>query len=128
MPFFAEINRPVLVDELVIERNCKSELDALNLCVALSPYKYAHNKLAKDLGMDRGQLSCILNGKKHLPANKRLRFMEVCGNLAPIQYEAMKLRLDIRQMSLEEENAKLRKKLAEAEVLATEYKRLTRAA
>jgi len=124
MPFFSEINRPVLVDESVIEKNCKSELDAIRLCVNLSTYKYAQNKLAEALGLDRGRMSCILNGTKHLPANLRIRFMELCGNLAPMQYEAIKLRVDIRQMTLEEENNKLRKKLAEAEIMANEYKRI----
>jgi hypothetical protein len=48
-----------------------------------------HAYIAETLAIDPGHLSRILSGQAHFPDTKSVQLMELCGNLAPVQFEMM---------------------------------------
>jgi transcriptional regulator with XRE-family HTH domain len=67
---------------------CNDEQDALLLCVHMS--RLANEEIARRLGIDKSHWTRIMQGRGNLPARKRTPLMSICGNIAPIQYEAMR--------------------------------------
>ena len=110
IPIMGEARRPALVDDHLIAR-CENEADAILLCVHLS--RFAHEHICESLGVDKGHWSRILQGRAHFPTRKRLALMRLCGNLAPIQYEAMQSGLVVRADPLVEEEEALAQRLEE---------------
>jgi hypothetical protein len=92
--------KPDLVDWSLIAR-CHDELEALQLCVQRSRYKY--HQLAHMLGIDPGHFTRIMNGQGHLPARKRTQLMSICGNLAPVQYDVLKFGYKMKEHDVEAE-------------------------
>lgn len=74
-------NAPV---ELV--KMCDDPVDAMRLCIQLS--RFTSDYVGKQLSIDKGQLSRIMSGTAWFPTTKRVRLMELCGNRAPVQFEA----------------------------------------
>lgn len=68
---------------------CKSELEALNLCMNLS--NLSDEAIRDRLVIDKGHFSRIRKGRGNFPPNKRVALMQLCGNLAPVQYEAFRV-------------------------------------
>lgn len=92
---------------------CKSELDALNLCMNLS--NLSDEAIRDRLAIDKGHFSRIRKGRGNFPPNKRVALMELCGNVAPVQYEAWRVgrelverAKDVRIRELENEINRLR--------------------
>ena len=82
---------------------CEDELDAVRLCIQLS--KFSHEFIGKQLGIDKGHFSRILQGMAGFPTHKRLSLMRLCGNRAPVQYEVMHIGAgegDVNQSLVEE--------------------------
>lgn len=66
---------------------CNDMLDAVLLCIRSGQVKYSNAVLAELIGIDRGQLSKILNRKGYnYPIQKLGLLMDVCSNYAPMQY------------------------------------------
>lgn len=65
---------------------CKHRLDAIRLCAQLSGLSY--EQIAQRVGLDKGHFTRIMQGKAYLPDTKSVLFMVLCGNFAPLQYEA----------------------------------------
>lgn len=93
---------------------CKDELAALNLCMNLS--NLSDEAIRDALGIDKGHFSRLRKGRGNFPANKRLELMTLCGNRAPVQFEAFHLHCDLVEKSkdsrireLEQQIAALRK-------------------
>lgn len=109
--------REVSAEDLAL---CKTAHDSLLLCRQLARPHRTDGSIADWLEIDRGHWSCIMRGTKHMPTNKRIAFMRICGNLAPLQYEAAAFRRDlVRQVqTLEQENAALKARLAAYERLS----------
>lgn len=116
MPIFGDARRPNQVPWDLVTR-CKDGKDAILLCINLRHDRYSMADLAAKLGIDKGHFSRILSGQGHFPDEKRVRLMEICGNYAPLQYEAWRcgFGLESRQKTpeemiqqLQEENARLR--------------------
>lgn len=84
MGIVGEARRPTLVPQALIE-NCRHRLDAIVLCIQLS--RFSHERIAEELGIDKGHLSRMLQGKAYFPDTKSVRLMEFCGNMAPLQFE-----------------------------------------
>lgn len=108
MPFLGEVRKPSMAPvELV--RACKTRLDAIILCIQLS--RLPQRLVAKRLGLDAGHLTRILQGLAYFPDQKSVELMQVCGNYAPMQYEALatgfQLYQDPRQKRKEELQAEL---------------------
>jgi hypothetical protein len=74
---------------------CDDELDAIRLCIQLS--RFTHEYISKELSIDKGHMSRILQGQAGFPTHKRLALMRLCGNRAPIQYEAMHSGCDLTE-------------------------------
>lgn len=91
---------------------CKDELAALNLCMNLS--NLSDETIREELGIDKGHFSRMRKGRGNFPANKRLHLMAICGNRAPVQFEAMHLNCDLVEKSKE---ARIRELEAELELV-----------
>jgi hypothetical protein len=65
-------------------RALKSESDAIRLSVRCSGYETKEIPLL--FGIDGGQWSNILNGKKHFPHERRNEFMDFLGNEILLMY------------------------------------------
>jgi len=98
----AEVRRPSDVP-IAFVRACKSELEALNLCMNLS--NLSDETIRESLGIDKGHFSRLRKGRGNFPPNKRVALMELCGNRAPVQYEAERLGCDLVDKS---KDAKIR--------------------
>lgn len=83
VPIVSEAPRPQPVDDAIVKR-CDSLLDAIHLCIYLS--RFAHERIAGQLGIDPGHWTRMMQGRAHFPPNKVQPLMELCGNLAPLQY------------------------------------------
>lgn len=83
MPILTEAPHPQAVDEGIVAR-CASMLDAIHLCIYLS--RYSHERICSQLGIDNVHWTRMMQGRAHFPPNKIQPLMELCGNLAPLQY------------------------------------------
>lgn len=112
MPFLAVV--PGL-KEVPFEfiRVCNSELEALNLCMNLS--NLSDEAIREKLGIDKGHFSRIRKGRGNFPPNKRVALMELCGNLAPVQYEAWRVGRDLVERSKDAQIRELRERLQQLE-------------
>jgi hypothetical protein len=110
IPLMAEMRTP---KEVPIEfiKGCRSELDALNLCMNLS--NLSDETIRDHLGIDKGHFSRIRKGRGNFPPNKRVAVMELCGNLAPVQYEAWRLGREVVESSKDVQIRELRQRLLE---------------
>jgi hypothetical protein len=111
MPFLSEMPKLRLLDESLIKK-CRDEHEAIKLCFDQRTIKYSLTTLAAMLGMDQGHLSCVFAGTKHMPSRRRVMYMQLCGNAAPIQFEAMKLGVLIKPETIEEKAKRLDKGFA----------------
>lgn len=92
IPILGEVPPPLLVSLDLIGR-CGDEHEAVLLCVHLS--KLSNETICSRLGIDKGHWSRMMQGRASLPSRKRMELMRLCGNLAPIQYEAMQAGLTV---------------------------------
>lgn len=100
IPMLAVMRRPVDVPHEFV-RSCKDELSALNLCMNLS--NLSDETIRERLNIDKGHFSRLRKGRGNFPANKRVALMELCGNRAPVQYEAMRLNCDLIDKTKDEQ-------------------------
>lgn len=78
---------PEWVADMLVQR-CSSEGDAIALCWAKRTRKgMTLRQAAEELAIPAPHLSNILNGKKYLPNDFRIKFQMLCGNWAIRQYE-----------------------------------------
>ena len=78
---------PEWVADQLIQR-CRSEKDAVALCWAKRTRKgMTLRQAAEELSIPASHLSNILSGTKYLPHDFRIKFQQLCGNLAIRQYE-----------------------------------------
>lgn len=85
MPLLGQLPQPVLADWNAVKA-CANRMDAIRLCVQLS--RYSHEAICGILGIDKGHWTRIMQGRAHFPDAKSIRLMELCGNYAPLQFEA----------------------------------------
>jgi predicted DNA-binding protein (UPF0251 family) len=88
MPVHGEV-RKVQDAHQELLKMCEDELDAVRLCIQLS--SHSHEYIGKKLAIDKGHFSRMMQGSAGFPTHKRLALMEMCGSLAPVQYECMQL-------------------------------------
>jgi transcriptional regulator with XRE-family HTH domain len=108
-PMLGLARAPVEVDWALIAK-CNDEQDALLLCVHLS--RLANEEIARQLGIDKSHWTRIMQGRGNLPARKRTPLMSICGNLAPIQFEAMRFGRQLKEHDVEREEKELMERLA----------------
>jgi len=112
MGFMQEVKRPKMVAPELI-RACKNRLDAIILCIQLS--RLSQGEVAKRLGLDKGHLTRILQGLAYFPDQKSIDLMSVCGNYAPLQYEAHACGFQLFEDLRAKKKADLKAALAEME-------------
>lgn len=108
-PFLGELQKPSLAEPALVSR-CGDEHDAVLLCIHLS--KLPHEYISRALGIDKGHWSRIVQGRAHFPTRKRIALMRLCGNYAPIQYEANVIGYKLFADETAAEEAELLEKLA----------------
>jgi hypothetical protein len=111
IPILGIARRPEIVDWALIAK-CADEIEALQLCVQLSRYKY--EVLAEKLGIDKGHFTRIMQGQGHLPARKRTQLMSICGNLAPVQFDCLRFGLNVKEQDLDHEEQEAQRLAHEA--------------
>lgn len=90
--------RPDMVDWSLVGK-CADEQEAILLCVHLS--RLSNEEIARQLGIDKGHWTRIMQGRGNLPARKRTQLMSICGNLAPLQYDSMKFGFTLSREDLD---------------------------
>lgn len=80
---------------------CKNEIEAINLCINLSGL--SDEAIYTALNIDKGHFSRLRKGRGNFPSQKRLDLMGLCGNRAPVQYEAMRLNCDLIDKTKDEQ-------------------------
>jgi hypothetical protein len=86
MPLLGAVKRSTFAPWGLVEK-CRDTLDAVRLCVQLSGLPNEH--IAGELHIDKGHFTRMMQGLAHFPTRKFQRLMNVCGNLAPVQFLAM---------------------------------------
>ena len=79
---------------------CSSARQALALCVRMSGH--SDENIAEQVGISKGYLSKVLSGSASLDGDRRIKLMRVCGNRAPLQYEAWVMGLHASERSPED--------------------------
>lgn len=100
MPWMSASKVPAMVPVELLEK-CKSRLDAIRLCVQLS--NLANDTICEQLGIDKGHWSRMMQGRANFPDSKSVHLMQLCGNFAPMQFEAWKFGFQLRRPDLEQE-------------------------
>lgn len=109
IPILGIAKNPSELDWALIAK-CADEQDALLLCVHMS--RLANEEIARRLGIDKSHWTRIMQGRGNLPARKRTQLMSICGNIAPIQYEAMRFGRQLKEHDVEREEKELLERLA----------------
>ncbi len=96
-----------------IVRGLRSRKQALKRCFDES--NLDAKEVYSRLGVDQSQFSKILAGKAFPDPDHYFEIMEICGNEIPARYDAYHLGCELKPLlsSVEEENADLRRQLAE---------------
>lgn len=89
---------------------CRSELEALNLCMNLSGL--SDETIRDALGIDKAQFSRWQSGTEGIQWSKFTALMDKCGNRAPVQYEAMRLNCEVVDLSKDAQIRALEQQLA----------------
>lgn len=92
----AEHKKPRMLDMSVIE-GCEHRLDAIRVCIQCS--RLSNQTISGRLGLDNGHFTRMMQGKAHFPDAKANLLMEVCGNYAPLQFEAWSNGFDLVERS-----------------------------
>jgi predicted XRE-type DNA-binding protein len=82
---FGALRLPSMVDDELLA-HCKSRLDAIRLCIQLSSLSHQH--VAETLGINQANFSRMMQGKARFDERSVNRLMSLCGNYAPMQWEA----------------------------------------
>ncbi len=94
MPVLGAMRGPELVPWHIIEK-CKDEVHALQICVQLSGFHY--DTVAFKLGIAKSHFTRIMQGHGNLPEKKRTELMALCRNLAPLQFQALRFGLKLKE-------------------------------
>lgn len=112
MPMLAEMRAPVEIPWELIAK-CNDEQDAILLCVHYS--RLSNETIARTLGIDKSHWTRIMQGRGNLPARKRTPLMSICGNIAPIQFEAMRFGRQLKVNDLSSKEKELMEQLAQVQ-------------
>lgn len=115
MPFLSATTAPVLAPDDLI-RKCRHRLDAIRLCVQLSGF--ANDTISRALGIDKGHWTRIMQGKAWFPDTKSVDLMMMCGNYAPMQFEALKCGFELFKDTKAQRKAELIAELQQLEAAA----------
>lgn len=109
MPFLGAVKGPQMASADLVAK-CHHRLDAIRLCVQLSGL--SNEVICESLGIDKGHWSRIMQGRAHFPDAKSLDLMRLCGNYAPMQFEAMAMGFQLFRDPKAQRRAELEAELA----------------
>lgn len=115
MPFLSATPSPVAAPAELVAA-CRHRLDAIRLCVQLS--RLPMQRVADELGIDPGHMTRIMQGRAHFPDAKSCDLMRLCGNIAPMQYEAQAMGYQLAQDERETRRRQLQAELAALDAAA----------
>lgn len=111
LPLVSEVPRPELHELRDIEL-LPNFVSAIRRQVNDARRVMTQADLAETCGMDKGQLSCVLNGRKHMPGEKWGAFNRATGRVTALQYVAMRSGFCLTPLdALRAENTALRARL-----------------
>ena len=90
MPVHGEV-RKAKAAPVELMQMCDDELDAIRLCIQLS--KFTQDFIGKQLSIDKGYMTRLLQGNAGALTQKRVALMRLCGTYAPVQFECEALDL-----------------------------------
>lgn len=108
----AEASKPRLLDDWQLAP-VRSMQMAIALCIQLGPMTC--EQLAEALHMSKGHLSKCSRGRGNFPPNRYMRLMELCGNLAPLQFMARSAGFSLFQDARAQRKAELLEELKRLE-------------
>ncbi len=111
IPILSEVRKPHMAPAELVSQ-CHNRMDAIRLCAHLSGM--SNETLCGELGIDAGHWSRIMHGRAHFPDAKSIQLMNLCGNYAPLQYEAMACGFELYENPTAKREAEL---VAELEAL-----------
>lgn len=110
MALLGDCKKPVTLAPEQLVNACKTGRDAIRLCVQLSGM--SHEYISERLSIHKAQFSRIMSGRAHFPDEKRGDLMRLCGNYAPVQFDAMDMGLQLSVDSRAQRRAQLMAELA----------------
>ncbi len=116
LPIFQDVRRETVNAPFDLIKTCRHRLDAIRLCIQLS--NLPQEVVCDELGINKGHWTRMMQGSAHFPDAKANQLMRVCGNYAPLQYEAWSNGFNLVQRASEEEITELRTRLAQLEATA----------
>ena len=115
MPFLSSTDAPKAAPvELVAA--FRHRLDAIRLCVQLS--RLPLSRVCDEMGIDPGHMTRIMQGRAHFPDAKSCDLMRLCGNIAPMQYEAHAMGYELAHDEKADRIRQLKAELAALEAAA----------
>ena len=112
LPIFQDVNREMKFAPMDLVKTCRHRLDAIRLCIQLSDMP---QELVFDLlGINKGHGTRMLNGQAHFNDKKANELMKVCGNYAPLQFEAWSNNFELVAMKQDARIRELEEQLAAA--------------
>lgn len=116
LPIFQDVKRKTINAPFELVKSCRHRLDAIRLCVQLS--NLPQEVICDELGINKGHWTRMMQGSAHFPDAKANQLMKICGNYAPLQYEAWSNGFNLVERSNSERIAELEKELAKARGVA----------
>jgi len=111
IPLLSEARPLINVPDFVVD-GCSDAVQAIAVSMAYG--KISSAAVSGLLNIDAGQWSRIYNGKAHMPAAKRVPFMQLCGNRLLAQYDAKATGCELVELAKDRVIADLERQLAEA--------------
>lgn len=121
MGLIGEISNEIISLDWSLVRLCKTEQEAMRLCIDKSRVRRKQEDIAELLGMNRSSLNTILNADHNTRARymsrlKQIELQKLCGNRAIDQWAEMYAKgLLNHQTSTEQRKAELLAELRELE-------------
>lgn len=112
MPFLSPVACPKSAPAELVEA-CRHRLDAIRLCVQLS--RLPLSRVCDEMGIDPGHMTRIMQCRAHFPDAKSCDLMRLCGNIAPMQYEAHAMGYELAHDEKAERVRQLKAELAALE-------------
>ena len=116
LPIYQDVRQKMELAPMELVKLCRDRMDAIRLCVQLS--RLPDQVVCDELGIDKGHFSRMMKGSANFPDKKANKLMKLCGNYAPLQYEAWSNGFNLVQRASEEEITELRTRLAQLEATA----------
>jgi len=111
---FGDVKRELKTLPHYMIKVLKTRKDAFNLMINQSGMSDEY--ISSYCGVDKGHFSRMKTGQANFPSDGRLeKIIEVCGNLALLQYDAFALGLPIFEESKQEKIDKLKAELSDLE-------------